>query len=741
MGSSVYGLCAREVYEARGSIRRLKSKFTVFDGSGEPPAQGEPGSWSPWLVHVREEDSVRTPAILKHRQNGNTAAAVNAEQARDAEIRQYNAAVDHLQHNLTVLRDLENSGEVFRASENVAHEFRYVIDEDVQKYYCMEQRSLAGSISAVGRSDDCRIDFVGPKRIELFDNQTDAVRIQTSNVRVHNIGITDQRNYYDIGHRDGVQLIPPNLMSGDRIIADRMAGSVISDITVDSCTVDAPDARLQGIFCSDGFCRNLSITNNRIRTAAGHFISIAGVLDGCRITNNILQQASDIRPQIKLFPGRLGGNMADDGLVYVLSFSGNSEFRYGAVETFGNQYIGRDQQVLPDQFSDERDRIPLGHERVALGLRNFNYDRYMAMYSQWTVADYKSDDPVGFRRLKAWLEQRVTEYSTGKRTELDQANNPILPEPSVEQKTRVLGQLQQALNLLNSGGEAFLSTRLADLQAMPVRSFIIKRLAVRAGDIVLDGQLGAGDLARRDAQLKWFLADELPVDNQGAATAVADVRPQVLPKNYSALKIMAAPLEVPQGKLITFSVNEADYLRPGERAGYFWTVTGKTGNTPEFAVDTRNWSEGEHRVRATLYAKPLGGGTARQVAGSAVFRITAPEAFTESVGLESPLRAFGSLKEHIRVNQAKLTGGQKLVVSLDQSFLEEQLNGAKLRYFWSVSGRPNGQGATYEVDTTGLTPGDCLVRVTVHRTDLETNKYKQFTGLAVVEVREVSVPA
>ena len=108
---------------------------------------------------------------------------------------------------------------------------------------------------------------------------------------------------------------------------------------------------------------------------------------------------------------------------------------------------------------------------------------------------------------------------------------------------------------------------------------------------------------------------------------------------------------------------------------------------------------------------------------------------------EKPLRAFGNIKEHIRVNHARLDSGQKLLVSLDQALIEEQQQGAKLRYYWKVKGCQASQEESYEIDTTDFDPGEHLVRVTMHRTDLETNESEQFSGIAMVEVLVVSEPA
>jgi hypothetical protein len=454
-----------------------------------------------------------------------------------------------------------------------------------------------------------------------------------------------------------------------------------------------------------------------------------------------LQQASDSIPQIKLFPGRLGGNMADDGIIYILSFAPNSEYRYGEVKNSGNRYFDLNKQSLSDQFSDERDQIPAVHSQIALGLRNFDYKHYIETYSLWTVADYQSNDPVGFRRLKAWLEQRIKEYETSERIELDRENHPILPKPTEEQQTHVINTLRPALALLNNSTDDFLSTRIADLQSMPIRSFIIKRLAVREGEVILD-PLNVDEIEHRTAQLKWFLGDELPVDcEENSPDVILPTAPQKLPKNYGGLEIMATFTDITQGQTVTFSVNEADYMQLGDRASYYWTVKGQTGNQPTFELDTSEWAEGEHNIRATLYVKPANGGLVRQIPGSALFEVKAPEAAAPAVpNTEKPLQTFGDLREYLQVNCAHVNRGQKLIVSLDQAFIKKVQQGATLRYYWKALDCPASHTERYELNTTNLDLKEHTIRVAMYRTDLVSNESEQFSGIAVVKVLTPSAP-
>jgi len=125
------------------------------------------------------------------------------------------------------------------------------------------------------------------------------MRVWRNNVTVDKLTIRDNRIDIKTAHRDGIQLIPPpkyrevtNAAGETRQIkeADQMADMILEDTTITQCKIFALKAALQGIFSSDGMCRNLKIDHVIVGTQGGHAISIAGVLTGCEFTNISLHQ-------------------------------------------------------------------------------------------------------------------------------------------------------------------------------------------------------------------------------------------------------------------------------------------------------------------------------------------------------------------------------------------------------------------------------------------------------------------
>ena len=320
-----------------------------------------------------------------------------------------------------------------------------------------------------------------------------------------------------IAHRDAIQLIPPPKYqdgvdkSGKPTkikLADQMVGTILENPTVKNCTVNAPNGPLQGIFTSDGLCRNVTVSNNNITVGGAHAISLAGVLSGV-ITGNTLHEVAATPkqaqqpPRIRLFPLRIGGNMADDGVVCVFNFAAGNSVSYGQVTDSGNRVVRLSGNSEPLSIEDLRKELPEEFRKIGAGLQNFNYDQYFKECSTWTVNDFKVNDAWGYSQMVAWVSLRLQEYSSGQR----EVGSP-LPTPSPEQRDPkpfgVLDMLQKAKTALQGNTAAFLSTRLADLQETAIRSFTMKRIAIRNGTVAPLYDLGALN-PRREAMLKWLL--------------------------------------------------------------------------------------------------------------------------------------------------------------------------------------------------------------------------------------------
>ena len=134
----------------------------------------------------------------------------------------------------------------------------------------------------------------------------------------------------------------------------------------------------------------------------------------------------------------------------------------------------------------------------ALGLVNFDYDAYAHDYGSWTLAEFRNYYSVGYNQLATWLNVRIQEFS------IDQRIVPnTLPAPSPEQKEKVLPMLKAAKTLLDNPSSKH--SRLIDLQATAIRSFTMKRIAMKYGTLQALSDLGSDFNARRAEFSKWYL--------------------------------------------------------------------------------------------------------------------------------------------------------------------------------------------------------------------------------------------
>ena len=407
-----------------------------------------------------------------------------------------------------MLDQLKADNDIYLTPPEKQNECLYVMDEETCKSSAIDWQSLLNNIgNNVETIEPESFVFKGKQDIELTgEHQTDALRVWQHNAVVEDLKITDNRTYTD-AHRDAVQLIPPpifKMVDGVYIrLADQMAGAILENTTINGCVINAPFGPLQGIFASDGLQRNLRINNNDIGTCGSHAISISGLLDGGVISGNTLRELpGGQRPTISLYPARIGGNMADDGVVSILSFAkaeARKPMEYGPVEASENTLIDKQGNTHPLEIDDSRHIIPNSLLKLAVGLRDLDYHRYLADYSTLTLGQYRQHDPFGAGQMKEWLTLRLQEFTEGRRPE-----NPLGPV-SEEQKKIGARLLAPALEALNNGSAD--GVRLVDLEYTAIRSFAMKRLAIMHGkvdpltDIALINE-------RRDLMLRFLLEPE-----------------------------------------------------------------------------------------------------------------------------------------------------------------------------------------------------------------------------------------
>ncbi|MGB1309822.1 MAG: hypothetical protein ACPG47_01360 [Leucothrix sp.] len=419
-----------------------------------------------------------------------------------------NDALEVIAKHPNLLAQLEASNDIYLTPPEKQDECLYVMDGETCKSSAVNWQAVtdnAGKDLEIKEPES--FVFKGKQDIELTgEHQTDALRVWQHNVTVEDLQITDNRTYTE-AHRDAVQLIPPpifDMVEGVYVrLADQMAGAVLENTTVTDCKISAPFGPLQGIFASDGLQRNLCITNNDIGTCGAHAISIAGLLDGGTITGNTLRQLpGGQRPTISLYPARIGGNMADDGVVSILSFAKtdtHQPMEYGEIKAHDNVLIDQHGNEHPLDIDDARQLIPNTLLKLAVSLKDFDYHGYLADYSGLTLGQYKQHDPFGVGKMHEWLTLRAQEFTQGR-----EAGNPLGPV-SDEQKKIGARFLIPALEALENGSAD--NIRLVDLDYTAIRSFSMKRLAIMHGTIDPLTDIALGN-ERRDLMLKFLLEPE-----------------------------------------------------------------------------------------------------------------------------------------------------------------------------------------------------------------------------------------
>ena len=432
------------------------------------------------------------------------------------------------------LKALAAANDLFLAPSDKQSEYLYMLDEESCQASCINWDEFATAPQNLLFSGQLAV-FKGKDNIQLTSpEQTDAVRIWTNNVVVDGLIISDQRSYTE-AHRDAIQLIPPALgrREGDQYLrlADQMAGTIMENVTVQNCQISAPHGPLQGIFASDGMQRQLCIRNNLIATQGAHSISLAGVLEGCEISGNILQEvAGGELPKINLYPARIGGNIADDGVVCILGFANEPKQRlldYAPIRVQDPNQVKRvDGTQTEALINDMRRVIPESFMRLGLGLTEFRYSAYLSSYSSLNLGQYRQLDPFGAQQLEVWLQTRVQEFTQGR------PENHPLGAVGTEQKTIGEKFLLPALKLLQARSAE--NVRLVDLEHSPIRSFAMKRLAIMHAQVQPLVHLGLVN-QRRELALK-FLLEPQQLNNR-VKSAYLDARVMVAGKGQVAANL------------------------------------------------------------------------------------------------------------------------------------------------------------------------------------------------------------
>lgn len=496
------------------------------------------------------------------------------------------------------IQALISAKDYWGAPEAKKNEYLFIVDEESCQSTGVDWITIANACGAGKWGTSLTIPIANG--VYTFANQTitysaatqtDAVRIWYNKVVLDKLTITDERTY-DEAHRDAIQLIPPPQYkdstdsAGKPIklkLADQMAGTILESPTVKNCVIKGVNAPLQGIFMSDGLCRNAVISYNDIQVKGAHAISLAGLLSGSLNGNQLREVAPDetgyhFEPHIRLYPLRIGGNMADDGVVCVLGFGSGGSVQYGEVTSDNNALIRYDGKIDPLEVEDLRRELPDTFVKIGVGLTHFNYDTYFSEYSTWTVNDFKTQDSWGYQQMVAWINLRLQEYSSGQR----ETGSPLPPPSSEQRDTKAYGiidMLTRAQTALKTASPTFMGTRLADLQETAIRSFSMKRIAIRNG--VVEPLVDLGTLnARREAMLKWLLtAEQLGSLEKNPALSVF--------LNVQMFNV-ATNLPIPEGTAFTLILESYIYEETP------FTYSGKVGKNG--LIQVSDIPEGEYTI-------------------------------------------------------------------------------------------------------------------------------------------------
>lgn len=395
-----------------------------------------------------------------------------------------------------ILVELEQNNDVYKTVKY--DEAQYIVDVESAALYNYRQDPSVNST----------VGFLRNKEVNMTtENAVDATRIWSNGSGIINCTINDLREYNE-AHRDGIQLIPPPQQDDTREgtdggpwrMGDQTVGASLFDARVEGNKINAPLATMQGVFGSDGFFGNMSFRNNSIITQGYHFITLNGFMSG-NISGNVLESTGVYPPKIYMNSGRVGGNIADDGMVSILSFN-DSKYSYDKPVVDSPNTAIMDGVRTEVEIQDNRGIIPCEFKKLAVGMDNFRFTEYYDYYNNLTVGEYKVRHPKEYQNMQTWLLQRIDEYDPADpRVGL----MPYMPDASNEQIYSIRPILQFAYdNLMDGSIDHY---RIPELLETAIRSFVTKQIALMFGDIQPLSDIGEIFNIRRQNYLKFLLDD------------------------------------------------------------------------------------------------------------------------------------------------------------------------------------------------------------------------------------------
>lgn len=462
-----------------------------------PDYVGEDRAYLPDYINQLEDSLVYYRSIndtIKIAELENKLIDANARYPQYLQI--YNDAVAIKPTYDQKVQELIDSNNVFAAINS--DDALFIMDKESCDWFKVKTTgSPDGDIRFANRNDI----------IYLTDFGVDSIRIWNDNSVVEYNTVTDTRIQNE-AHKDAVQIILPPKSDPTRSgadgepwrMGDQMAGAATENIIVNSNVISAVRAAIQGVFASDGFHKNLKITNNQISTAGYHFITINGFLDG-EISGNHLVSTGTYKPAIYVNSGRIGGNMADDGMLVILSFS-DATYNYDPIKVNAPNTAVINGETVQIPITDNRGLIPCEIKKLSFGLRDFNFTGFYDHYNNLTLGQYKANHPELVARLMAWLNARFIDFNPANPR---RGQMPYFPDASPEQINLIRPYIIDALDKMQSNEVDDL--RLPELQQTALRSFIMKQLAILYGTVAPLADLGEIFNTRRYNYLRYLLPD------------------------------------------------------------------------------------------------------------------------------------------------------------------------------------------------------------------------------------------
>ncbi|MCK5903271.1 MAG: hypothetical protein KAG28_08995 [Cocleimonas sp.] len=233
--------------------------------------------------------------------------------------------------------------------------------------------------------------------VHLFDQTINKVNQEISRLQVESTDplmptvLRPINSFKGLGHRDAIQLIPP-IKNG----IDQFAGAKLSNTTLQDNIISS-EAKLQGIFSTDGAFDDLKIINNKIHTEGEHKICILGMLNG-EITGNIDWKGKPL--PIKIQPLRLGGGLGITNF-FILGFSEGCSYQYGHIKGISDTPVDRrSKKVVAGKGYDPRKY-----------LLDFNMDVFLAAYKIHDKAQGR------FKAIQMIIDQMVLDHNAVKCSE------------------------------------------------------------------------------------------------------------------------------------------------------------------------------------------------------------------------------------------------------------------------------------------------------------------------------------